>query len=125
MYFSPCSFALFRFSSRSARESFQCFKKPHLTIFFIILFLSKFRFAENCFFRWHSLILCASASSKIGFDNRSTSFHLRRFLLFELSPKVYLSQMRHQCVTNVATKFVAKPLRKCLVSKSRQFCIIK
>ena len=95
-----------------------------LTSRFLILFLSKFRFA-SVFFRWHSLILCASASSKIGFDNRSTSFHLRRFLLFELSPKVYLSQMRHQCVTNVATKFVAKPLRKCLVSKSHQFCIIK
>ena len=112
MYFSPCSFALFRFSSRSARESFQCFKKPHSKIFYNF-FLSKFRFAENCFFRWHSLILCASASSKIGFDNRSTSFHLRRFLLFELSPKVSLSQMCHQCVTNVVTKFVAKPLRKC------------
>ena len=34
MYFSPCSFALFRFSSRSARESFQCFKKPHSKIFY-------------------------------------------------------------------------------------------
>ena len=38
MYFSPCSFALFRFSSRSARESFQCFKKPHSKIFYNFFF---------------------------------------------------------------------------------------
>lgn len=47
---------------------------------------TKWRFPENSKFRSLALILWASGSSKIGFDNRSTSFHLRRFLLFELSP---------------------------------------
>ena len=84
MYFSPCSFARFRFSSRSVKDSFFELQKISFDFFYFVTFCFNF---WKTIFGEHSLILCASASSKIGFDNRSTSFHLRRFLLFELSPK--------------------------------------